>query len=77
MTKQDFPEPLNIKSVDSLNQKITTEETNESIKYLKTKKAPGLDNITNEMIKCSGRNMIEHLKVLFNKIIEYGYYPTS
>ena len=44
---------------------------------MKTKKAPGLDNITNEMIKCSDRNMIEHLQTLFNNIMESGYYPTS
>ena len=75
LTKQNFPEPLNTKPIDSLNQKITIEEIKESIKYLKTKKAPGLDNITNEMIKCSDRNMMEHLQTLFNKIMVSGYYP--
>ena len=44
---------------------------------MKTKKAPGLDNITNEMIKFSDRNMIEHLQTFFNNIMESGYYPTS
>ena len=77
LTKQNFLEPLNSKPIDSLNQKLTIEEIKESIKYLKTKKAPGLDNITNEMIKCSDRHMIEHLQTLFNKIMESGYYPTS
>ena len=39
-------EPLNSKPIDSLNQKKTIEEIKESIKYLKTKKASSLDNIT-------------------------------
>ena len=77
MAKQNFLEPLNSKPIDSLNQKLTIEEIKESIKYLKTKKAPGLDNITNEMIKCSDRNMIEHPQTLFSKIMESSYYPTS
>ena len=38
----------------------------ESSKYLKTKKAHGWDNTTNEMIKCSDRNMTEHLHTLYN-----------
>ena len=77
LTKQNLPEPLNTKPIDSLNQKITIEEIKESIKYLKTQKAPGLNNITNKMIKCFDRNMIEHLQTLFNNIMESGYYPTS
>ena len=75
LTKQNSPEQFSTKPVDSLNQKITIEEIEESIKYMKTKKAPGLDNITNEMIKCSDRNMMEHLQTLFNKIMVSGYYP--
>ena len=47
----------------------------ESIRYLKTKKAPGSHNITNEMIKCSDRNMNEHLQTFFNNM-KSGYYPT-
>ena len=77
LTKEDFPEPLNTKPTDSLNEKITIKEIKVGIKYLKTKKVPGLDNMTNEMIKCSDRNVIEHLQTLFNSIMESGYYPTS
>ena len=53
MAKKSFvPEAtFIIKPIDSLNQKMTKEEIKESIKYLKTKTAPGLDNITNEMKK--------------------------
>ena len=46
LSKADFPESLNTKPIDSLNQKVTIEEIKESITYLKTKKAPRLDNIT-------------------------------
>ena len=77
LTKQNFSEPLNTKSIESLNQKMTVEEIKESIKYFKSKKVPGLDNITNEMIKCSDSNMIEHQQTLFNNVMESGYYPTS
>ena len=75
-----MPEPLNAKPITSPNQKITIEEIKESFKYLKTKKGSGLqtrDNITNEIIKYSDKNMIEHLQTLFNDIMESGYYPTS
>ena len=34
LKKKDFPEPLNTKPIDSLNQKITVQEIKESIKYL-------------------------------------------
>ena len=77
LTKQNFSEPLNSKPIDSLNQKITREEVKESIKYLKTEKKPGLVNITNEMIKCSDRNIMKHLQTLFNNIMAFGYYLTS
>ena len=36
LTKQNFPEPLNTKAIDSLNEKIIIEEIKESIKCLKT-----------------------------------------
>ena len=68
MTKQEFSGLLNTKPIDSLNQRTTIEEIKESIKYLKTIKAPGLDNITNEMMKYSDKNMIEHLQTLLYEI---------
>ena len=77
MTKQDFPEPLSTKRIGSLNQKLTIQEIKEVIKYLKTQKAPSLDNIANKIIKCSDRNIIEHLQTLFNNIMESGYHPSS
>ena len=76
LTKQDFLDPLNTKPIDSLNQKIIVAEIKESIKYFKTKKAPGLDNIANEMTKCFDRNMTEHVQTLFNNLMVSGHYPT-
>ena len=58
-------------------KKIAVAQIEESIKYLKNKKAPGLDNLTNAMTKCFDRTMTEHLYTLFNNIMESGYYPTS
>ena len=68
MTKQEFSGLLNTKPIDSLNQRTTIKEIKESIKYLKTIKTPSLDNITNEMMKYSDRNMIEHLQTLLYEI---------
>ena len=47
LAKQDFPESLNAKPIDSVNI-LTTEEIKESIKYLRIEKAPDLEKITNE-----------------------------
>ena len=76
-SKQNTSEKSKTKTIESLNEKITLEEIKTSIKALKNQKSPGLDNITNEMIKCSNTLMIEHLESLFNKILELGYYPKS
>ena len=70
-------EPVNTQILDSLNNEITLDEIKENIKLLKNKKAPGLDSITNEMIKCSNEIMIKHLQTLFNAILNSGYYPQS
>ncbi|PIO67667.1 hypothetical protein TELCIR_10574 [Teladorsagia circumcincta] len=46
---------------------ITSEETDEAIKCLRSKKAPGLDGIQAELLKEGGRTMIEVLTKLFNR----------
>ena len=45
------------------------------MKALKTGKAPGLDNINAELIKNVKGPLLENFKILFNKILERGYYP--
>lgn len=51
---------------------ITAEDINEAMKTLKNKKAPGQDEISNEMLKFGGKRIREQIKVLFNKILELG-----
>ena len=61
--KHKFPETSNIKPIDSLNQRITTEEIKEIVKSLKSQKAQGLDNKTNEMMKCLDNSITNNLKL--------------
>ncbi|KAI4501058.1 hypothetical protein M0802_003861 [Mischocyttarus mexicanus] len=57
--------------------KFTKELLRTSIQKLKNRKAPGLDNITNEWIKYRGSTLIGELHNLFNKIIEERKMPTQ
>ena len=70
-TKHKFSESINTKPIDYLNQAITIEEIKENIKSLKTKKA------TNQTIKCSDKNVVEHFQTLFDSMMRSGYYPNS
>ena len=45
--------PRNKLNLDQLNKPFNLEETKQGIKRLKTKKAPGIDCTSSEMIKCS------------------------
>ncbi|KAJ4428447.1 hypothetical protein ANN_24484 [Periplaneta americana] len=51
-------------------EEITAEDINEAMKTLKNKKAPGQDEISNEILKSGGKRIREQMKVLFNKILE-------
>ena len=44
---------------------------------LKTKKAPGIDCISSEMIKCSNNALLSKITKLFNLILDTGYYPET
>ena len=44
-----------LKTFDSLNGDITIEEIKQVAKKLENKNAPGNDNLTNRMIKCSDK----------------------
>ena len=46
---------------------------NQGIKILKTKKAPGIDCISSEMIKCSNNFLLSKITKLFNLILNFGY----
>ena len=55
----------------------TLEEIKHRIKRLKTKKAPGVDCISSEMIKCSKNALLSKITKLFSLILDYGYYPET
>ena len=47
----------------------------QTIKNLKSKKAPGYDRVPKEMIKCTNSLEIKLLTKLFNKILKSGLFP--
>lgn len=54
----------------------TTIEINSIIKKLNIKKAPGQDNITNQMIKTLPPNIIDHLTTIINNCLKINYFPS-
>ena len=58
-----------------LDFSIKPSEITKAIKMLKNNKAPGLDKISNEMIKYSQHAMLPVLTNMFNKILRSGFYP--
>ena len=62
---------------DILNSPITDEEIIISIKTLKNGKACGIDNITNEMIKCFSVKNVFVLINLFNMVFQTGAVPQN
>jgi hypothetical protein len=58
-----------------LDSEISLKEIQTSIKALKNKKAPGLDQISNEMIKYSQHVMLPLLHKLFKLVLKSGCYP--
>ena len=59
------------------NNTITVAEIKKAIQSLKSKKTPGKDGITNEMIKSSGESLMKSIQELFNQIFNSGYYPQA
>ena len=58
-----------------LDYAVSTEEILEASKSLKNRKAAGLDNISNEMIKCSLPFMLKVFRKIFNVSLYKQYYP--
>ena len=58
-----------------LDLPISQTEIKAAIKKLKSKKAPGVDRIRNEMLKCGADKLIPILFELFNLIVNSGIYP--
>ena len=55
---------------------ISTEEISSAISNLKGGKAPGIDLITNEVLKSLPLSWIESLQKIFNAILQSGEYPS-
>ena len=71
-------EPIDETNIfSSLNDIIREEETSNCIKIMKNNKAPGYDQITNEMLKCTNNEGIKLLTKLFNKILKLGIFPSE
>ena len=49
-------------NLDQLNKPFDLAEMKQGIKRLKTKKAPGIDSISSEMIKCSNNALLSKIK---------------
>ena len=64
-------------NLDQLNKPFDLEEINHRITRLKTKKSPGIDCISSEMIKCFNNALLSKIKKLFNLILGPGYYPQT
>jgi exonuclease III len=56
-------------------QPITISEISSAAKNIKSKKSPGKDGITNDMIKISLPNLMPIIHILFNQILSSGIYP--
>ena len=61
-------------NLDQLNKPFDLEEIIQGIKRLKAKKAPGIDYISSEMIKCSNNALLSEITKLFNLILDSAYY---
>ena len=64
-------------NLDQLNKPFDLEKFKQGIKRVKTKKAPGIDCISGEMIKRSNNTLLSETTKLFNLILDSGYYPET
>lgn len=58
-----------------LNAQITTAEILNCVKNMSNGKAPGVDGVVTEMIKCSASITVPYLKHLYNKVLTTGIFP--
>ena len=64
-------------NLDQLNKPFDLEEINQGNVRLKTKKSPGIDCISSEMIKYFNNALLSKIKKLFNLTLDPGYYPET
>lgn len=55
-----------------MSTRITTEEISASIKLIKVRRACGLDDISNKVMKFGDANMVKALTNIFKQIMETG-----
>jgi len=68
---KQHPEPLNI------DEEIQKKEIHEVIQYTTNNKAPGLDQISNRILKVIEKWLILYLLKIFNAFIRNSYYPKT
>ena len=64
-------------SNESINRAFTIDEINKHINSLKNNKSPGIDNILNEFIKYSPKELIVVIVKFFNIILDTGIIPND
>ena len=62
---------------DDINFDFTLEEINDLVDDLKNNKANGIDNVINEFIKYSPKELRNVLVILFNIILNSGIIPSD
>ena len=67
----------NVSIFNELNYRITNAEISCVINSLKSGKSPGIDSITNEMIRCGWPHLQEYFIMFFNSILTSGKFPSS
>ena len=68
-------EEMNYKCFNELDQKITQAEISKALIKLKNNKATGLDNVSNEMLKCCQSLLLPCLQHMYNTSLTLGSYP--
>jgi hypothetical protein len=66
-----------INCFNELDSIIVEKEISKAISHLKSNKSPGLDNISNNMIKHSQTFLLKSLQFFFNFCLSSGIYPNS
>ena len=75
--KSQLARAEDVKNFNSMDFPITNKEITLAARNLKHKKAPGIDGVSNEMIKTSIPDIIDTLRTSFNAILSSGHFPTT
>ena len=74
---QSILSQINLNVDNMLNSPFTPEEISKCIKNLQNNKAPGIDGVINEYIKCSQEKLLPVYVSLFNIILNHGAFPSQ